>query len=72
MSISGIPQTSLPFSVQLHRNQVLNRAFLDAFGWGGGSIVFARNKYERIERALDLGAWWVIGLGTPLVLEKLF
>ncbi|MEB3245174.1 MAG: hypothetical protein VKJ06_04215, partial [Vampirovibrionales bacterium] len=42
------------------------------FGWGGGSIVFARNKYERIERALDLGAWWVIGLGTPLVLEKLF
>jgi hypothetical protein len=66
------PVSEMPFSVQLHRNQVYSRGFLDAFGWGGGGIVLAQSKEQRIERALDLGSWWVIGLGTPWLMEKVY
>ncbi|MFM7468778.1 MAG: hypothetical protein ACKO37_04705 [Vampirovibrionales bacterium] len=63
---------SEPFPVLLERNQVLNRTVLDIFGWGGPAILTARNKYERIEKGLDVGSWLVVGVTTPILLGQLF
>lgn len=58
------------FTAALEQNQVLNRVVLDVFGWGGPGILFARNLYERIERALDIGSWLVAGVMFPLLLDR--
>lgn len=65
-------KASEPLPVMLSRNQVLNRVFLDVFGWGGPAILTARNRYERIEKLLDVGSWLMVGVGTPILLGQLF
>lgn len=42
------------------------------FGWGGPAILTARNKYERIEKALDVGSWLVVGATLPILLGQVF
>lgn len=49
---------------------MLNRSVIDLLGYEPWVIGFSRNNMERIEKALDGLAWFTIGLGLPLLIQK--
>ena len=54
------------------RNGVLNRTVIELLGYHPYAIGLARNRYERLERFLDIGCWVAAAIGIPVVLEKVF
>jgi hypothetical protein len=58
---------ALPMMVRIAQNEVINRELIDVLGYEPYAIGLARNKYERIEKALDFGAWVVLALALPIV-----
>src|SRR5215470_7107339 len=66
------PLQKPPWDVRLHRNQVWNRLFIETFGYYLWTILLSRNRFERLEKAGDLGCWLAIGVFLPLGLEKVF
>jgi hypothetical protein len=63
-------ETHHKLSTSLEEREVLNRLVMDGFGWGGPAILEARDKYEKIENALDIGGWLVVGVTVPLLFSK--
>ncbi len=63
---------AVPWDVQLARNQLMNRLFIESIGHFPWSLGLARNKYERIESALSIGSYLSIGIALPLLLESIF
>jgi len=61
---------ALPFSVVLQNNGLLNRGFIDMFGYTPFAMGVARNMYERIEVAFDMLTWLLFGLIAPVVVDK--
>lgn len=63
-------QSSIPFSVNFQRRELLNRLFIEAVGYDPWMVVCARNKFERLEKALDVVSWFLIGVLGPIGLDK--
>lgn len=63
--------SSLPFSVMIHRNQAWNRLFIELVGYDPWIIACARNKFERVEKILDVASWVSIGVFGPILLDKI-
>ncbi len=69
-ALNSTAAASSPFWVQLHKNELLNRFAIDTLGYSSWSVIIARNKYERLENALDWGGWLLAGLALPYVIER--
>lgn len=67
----GNKKTKLPWDVQLSKNEVYNRGFVEIFGFCSWQVIFARNHFERLERLLDTGSYLLLGTIAPLLLDKM-
>ncbi|HEY9686025.1 MAG TPA: hypothetical protein V6C52_03525 [Coleofasciculaceae cyanobacterium] len=54
------------------KNEVMNREAIDWLGYEPWVILFARNKFEKLERFLDGFAWLTIGIILPVLVQKPF
>lgn len=57
---------SLSWDVMVAKNEVLNRAFIEVFGYYAWQQLFARNRYERIEETLDTASHLALGTLAPI------
>ncbi len=58
------------FENEAIQNEVLNRSLIDIIGYEPWVIGFSRNGTERLEKLMDGVAWFTIGLGLPLLLQR--
>lgn len=61
---------ALPFAVMFENNQVVNRSFIELFGYMPPNIVLGRNLYERFERFWDSAIYLLLGIFGPIAIEK--
>ncbi len=59
----------VPLDVYVSKNQVLSRVVIELLGLDPWKLAFARNKYERLEKAWVSACWLVIGLGIPVLVQ---
>jgi hypothetical protein len=62
----------IPVENEVMKNQVLNRCAIDWMGYEPWVILFARNKYEKLERLLDGLAWLAVGITLPILIQAPF
>lgn len=66
----GVMAGALPFSVMFQNNQVINRSFIELFGFMPPNVALGRNNYERFERFLDSAVYLALGIFGPIAIEK--
>lgn len=55
------------FLGMMAQNQVMSRSFIEIFGYAIWNVLFARNNWERLERASDSVSWLAVGVAVPVV-----
>ena len=66
---TGLPP-ALPLTARLQQNELLSRCLIESGGDAVPSLIFSRNKFERIELLMDWLGWLIAGLVLPYVVVK--
>ena len=62
-----MPLAKLPWDSVIAKNTIVSRTFIETVGYYAWAILLSRNNFEALERAMDLGMWYITALILPLM-----